>query len=86
MVTCLDDEIKVVALDRKGLARNTLDPLPYDNGGTRSAMFAGRWRTCPSSSRATTALSKKAGKGTLFEGGSRVAVHAPTGPATSSRW
>lgn len=78
MVTCLDDEIgKVVAaLDQQGLRDNTLIVFHSDNGGTRNAMFAGQM----------TDLSKivlpcdngpyRDGKGSLFEGGSRVAACA----------
>lgn len=78
MVACLDDEIGRVigALDKKGLRNNTLIIFHSDNGGTKNAMFAGQM----------TDLSKvvlpcdngpyRDGKGSLFEGGSRVAACA----------
>lgn len=78
MVSCLDDEIGRVisALDKKGLRKNTLIIFHSDNGGTKNAMFAGQM----------TDLSKvvlpcdngpyRDGKGSLFEGGSRVAACA----------
>jgi arylsulfatase A-like enzyme len=78
MVSCLDDEIGRVisALDKKGLRENTLIIFHSDNGGTKNAMFAGQM----------TDLSKvvlpcdngpyRDGKGSLFEGGSRVAACA----------
>ena len=78
MVSCMDDEIgRVVAsLEKKGLRENTLILFHSDNGGTKNAMFAGQM----------TDLSKvvlpcdngpyRDGKGSLFEGGSRVAACA----------
>lgn len=78
MVTCMDDEIGrvVAALEKKGLRENTLIIFHSDNGGTKNAMFAGQM----------TDLSKivlpcdngpyRDGKGSLFEGGSRVAACA----------
>lgn len=78
MVTCLDDEIgKVVAaLDRKGLRGNTLILFHSDNGGTRSAMFAGQMADMSKVTLPCDNGPYREGKGTLFEGGSRVAACA----------
>lgn len=71
-ISCMDEAIgKVVAaLDESGLRSNTLIVFHSDNGGTRSAMFAG-------DSGITGALPPdngiyRDGKGTLYEGGTRV--------------
>lgn len=74
MISCLDDEIgRVVrALERAGMRERTIIIFHSDNGGTRNALFSG----------VMTDMSKivlpcdngpyREGKGTLFEGGSRV--------------
>lgn len=76
--TAMDDQIGRVisALKQKGMLENTLVLFQSDNGGTRNAMFAG----------AITDMSKvvlpadngpyRDGKGTLYEGGTRVAALA----------
>jgi arylsulfatase A-like enzyme len=64
MVSCVDDQIGRVAaaIDKQGLAKNTLFILSSDNGG-------------PLGSGATNG-NLRAGKGTLYEGGVRVAAFA----------
>lgn len=78
MVTCLDDEIgKVVAaLDQKGLRENTLILFHSDNGGTRNALFAGQMADMSKIKLPCDNGPYREGKGTLFEGGSRVAACA----------
>ena len=78
MVACLDDEIgKVVAaLDNKGLRGNTLIFFQSDNGGTRNAMFAGQMADVSKIKLPCDNGPYRDGKGTLFEGGSRVCACA----------
>lgn len=78
MVSCLDDEIgKVVAtLDKKGLRENTLIIFHSDNGGTRNAMFAGQMADLSKTVLPCDNGPYRDGKGSLFEGGSRVAACA----------
>ena len=78
MVTCLDDEIGrvVAALDKKGLRDNTLILFHSDNGGTRNAMFAGQMADLTKTKLPCDNGSYRDGKGTLFEGGCRVAACA----------
>ena len=78
MVTCLDDEIGrvVAALDKKGLRDNTLIVFQSDNGGTRNAMFAGQMADLSKTKLPCDNGSYRDGKGTLFEGGCRVAACA----------
>lgn len=78
MVTCLDDEIgKVVtALDQNGLRDNTLILFHSDNGGTRNAMFAGQMADVSKTIIPCDNGPYRDGKGSLFEGGSRVAAFA----------
>ena len=78
MVTCLDDEIgKVVAaLDKKGLRDNTLILFHSDNGGTKSALFAGQMADLSKTKIPCDNGCYREGKGTLFEGGCRVAALA----------
>lgn len=78
MVTCLDDEIGrvVAALDKKGLRDNTLILFHSDNGGTRSAMFAGQMTDLSKTTLPCDNGPYREGKGTLFEGGCRVAACA----------
>lgn len=72
MVSVMDDEIgRVVgALEERGMRDNTIIIFQSDNGGVRSAMFAGE-------SKVTGELPAnngpyREGKGTLYEGGTRV--------------
>lgn len=78
MVACLDDEIgKVVAaLDKKGLRENTLILFHSDNGGTTNAMFAGQMADLSKTKLPCDNGPYRDGKGTLFEGGCRVAACA----------
>ena len=78
MVTCVDDEIGrvVAALDKKGMRDNTLIVFHSDNGGTRSAKFAG---VMADMSKVTIPCDNgpyREGKGTLYEGGTRVCAFA----------
>lgn len=74
-ITCLDHEIGEVveALDKKGMRDNTLIIFHSDNGGTRDASMTGesKVKTVPCDNGPL-----KAGKGTLYEGGTRVPAFA----------
>jgi arylsulfatase A-like enzyme len=78
MVTCLDDEIGrvVAALDKKGLRDNTLILFHSDNGGTRNAMFAGVMADMSKLKIPCDNGPYHDGKGTLYEGGTRVCAFA----------
>ena len=78
MVSCMDDEIGrvVAALEKKGLRDNTLILFQSDNGGTRNAMFAGQMADLSKTKIPCDNGSYRDGKGTLFEGGCRVAACA----------
>lgn len=78
MVACLDDEIGrvVAALDKKGLRQNTLILFHSDNGGTRSAMFAGVMADMSKVKIPCDNGPFRDGKGTLYEGGTRVCALA----------
>jgi len=78
MITCLDDEIgKVVAaLDEKRLRENTLILFHSDNGGTKNAMFAGQMADLSKTKIPCDNGNYRDGKGSLFEGGCRVAAFA----------
>jgi arylsulfatase A-like enzyme len=78
MVTALDDEVGrvVAALDKKGLRRNTLILFHSDNGGTKNAMFTGVMADVSNIVIPCDNGPYREGKGTLFEGGCRVAACA----------
>ena len=78
MVSCLDDEIgKVIAaIDKKGLRDNTLILFHSDNGGTTNPMFAGQMTDLSKTKLPCDNGPYRDGKGSLFEGGSRVAACA----------
>jgi arylsulfatase A-like enzyme len=78
MVTCLDDEVErvVTALDKKGLRDNTLIIFQSDNGGTRNAMFAGQMADVSKIKIPCDNAPYRGGKGSLYEGGCRVAAFA----------
>ena len=78
MVDCLDQNIgKVVAaLDKKGLRNNTLIVFQSDNGGTRNAMFAGQMADVSKIKIPCDNSPYREGKGSLYEGGCRVAACA----------
>ena len=78
MITCLDDEIGrvVAALDQKGLRDNKLILFHSDNGGTKSAMFAGQMADLSKVKLPCDNGPYRDGKGSLYEGGCRVAACA----------
>lgn len=78
MVTCLDDEVGrvVAALDKKRMRENTLIIFQSDNGGTKNAMFAGQMADLSKTKIPCDNGPYRDGKGTLFEGGCRVAAFA----------
>jgi arylsulfatase A-like enzyme len=87
MVTCLDDEIGrvVAALDKTKLRDNTLIIFQSDNGGTRNAMFSGVMADMSKIKIPCDNGPYRDGKGTLYEGGTRVCAlanwpgHVPAG-------
>ncbi len=74
MISCLDDEIgRVVnALERAGMRERTIIIFHSDNGGTRNAMFSGVMADMSKIVLPCDNGPYREGKGTLFEGGSRV--------------
>lgn len=70
-IACMDDEIgkTLAALEKKGMRKDTLIIFHGDNGGTRDARLTGEGtvKTVPCDNGPL-----KAGKGTLYEGGTRV--------------
>ena len=78
MIRRADDQIgRVVAvLDKKGLRENTLIIFHSDNGGTRNAMFAGQMADLSKTKLPCDNGPYRDGKGSLFEGGARVAACA----------
>jgi arylsulfatase A-like enzyme len=76
MVSVMDDEIGrvVAALDAAGMRGNTLIVFHSDNGGVRSAMFAGD--TPVTGELPADNGPFREGKGTLYEGGTRVVAIA----------
>jgi arylsulfatase A-like enzyme len=76
-ITAMDDQIGrvIAALEKKGMRENTLIVFQSDNGGTRNAMFTGE----TDMSKATIPCDNgpfREGKGTLYEGGTRVVAFA----------
>lgn len=78
MVACLDDEIGrvVKALEEKNLRDRTLILFHSDNGGTRNAMFSGVMADVSKITLPCDNSPYREGKGTLFEGGTRVCALA----------
>lgn len=78
MIACLDDEIGKVlaALGKKGLREKTLILFHSDNGGTTNAMFAGQMADLSKTKLPCDNGPYRDGKGSLFEGGNRVAAFA----------
>ena len=76
MIAAMDDQIAAVmaALDRKGLRDNTLVIFHSDNGGVKSAAFAGQIATKGAPPANNSPF--KEGKGSLYEGGTRVVALA----------
>jgi len=72
MITAMDDQIGEVvkALETQGMRENTLIVFHSDNGGTRSKMFAGE--SAVSGELPASNAPFREGKGTLYEGGTRV--------------
>ena len=89
-ITAMDDQIgRVVdALDKKKIPDNTLIIFQSDNGGTRSAMFAGELDMSKTKIPCDNGPYRE-GKGTLYEGGTRVCAfanwpdHIPAGVTVS---
>jgi arylsulfatase A-like enzyme len=78
MVAAMDEQVGrvVAALEKKGMRGNTLIVFHSDNGGTRNAMFAGVMTDMSKIKIPCDNGSYKDGKGTLYEGGTRVAAFA----------
>lgn len=78
MLDCLDENIGrvVAALDKKGLRDHTLILFHSDNGGTRDKMFAGQMADMSKVTLPCDNGPYRNGKGSLFEGGSRVCALA----------
>ena len=76
MISAMDDQIAAVlaALERKGLRENTLIVFHSDNGGTRSAAFAGQIATRGDLPASNSPF--RGGKGSLYEGGARAVALA----------
>ena len=76
-ITAMDDQIARVlkALDKKKMRANTLIVFQSDNGGTRNAMFAGELDMSKSRIPCDNGPYRE-GKGTLYEGGTRVVALA----------
>lgn len=74
-ITCLDDQVGevVAALDKNGMRKDTLIVFHSDNGGTRDATMTGesKVKSVPCDNGPL-----RAGKGTLYEGGTRVPAFA----------
>ena len=77
-ITAMDDQIARVlkALDRKKMLENTLVIFQSDNGGTRNAMFSGAIADVSKMKIPCDNGPYREGKGTLYEGGTRVVALA----------
>ena len=76
MISVIDDEVGklITALEKKGMRDNTLIVFSSDNGGVRSTLFSGDTKVdgdLPASNGPY-----RDGKGTLYEGGTRVVTLA----------
>lgn len=78
MISCLDDQVGrvVQTLDKTGQRDNTLIVFHSDNGGTRNAIFAGVMADMSKVKIPCDNGPYHEGKGTLFEGGTRVCALA----------
>jgi arylsulfatase A-like enzyme len=77
-ISAMDDEIGrvVKALDDKKIRDNTLILFQSDNGGTRNPMFSGEVDTSTLKSLPPDNGPYREGKGTVYEGGTRVVAIA----------
>jgi arylsulfatase A-like enzyme len=77
MITAMDDQIGLVigALEKRKMLENTLVIFQSDNGGPRSAKFTGEVDMSKSAIPADNGPYRD-GKGSLYEGGTRVAALA----------
>jgi len=77
MITAMDDQIGrvIAALDKRKMRDNTLIIFQSDNGGPRSAKFTGEVDMSKSTIPADNGPYRD-GKGTLYEGGTRVVALA----------
>src|SRR5215510_6755352 len=77
MITAMDDQIGrvIAALDKRKMRDNTLIIFQSDNGGPRSAQFTGEIDMSKSTIPADNGPYRD-GKGTLYEGGTRVVALA----------
>ena len=77
MITAMDDQIGrvIAALDKRKMRDNTLIVFQSDNGGPRSAQFTGEIDMSKSTIPADNGPYRD-GKGTLYEGGTRVVALA----------
>ena len=76
MVSVIDDEVGklVAALEKKGIRNNTLIVFSSDNGGVRSSLFSGDTKVTGDLPASNGPY--RDGKGTLYEGGTRVVTLA----------
>jgi arylsulfatase A-like enzyme len=76
-ISAMDDQIGrvVAALERRGMRDNTLIAFQSDNGGVRNAMFAGEGDLSKTKIPNDNGPYRD-GKGSLYEGGTRVAALA----------
>lgn len=76
MISVIDDEVGklVAALEKKGLRDNTLIVFSSDNGGVRSSLFSGDTKVTGDLPASNGPY--RDGKGTLYEGGTRVVALA----------
>ncbi len=77
-ISAMDEQIGrvVEALDHKGIRDNTLILFQSDNGGTRNPMFSGEVDTSTLKSLPPDNGPYREGKGTVYEGGTRVVAVA----------
>jgi len=76
MVSVIDDEVGnlVAALEKRGMRDNTLIVFSSDNGGVRSSLFSGDTKVTGDLPASNGPY--RDGKGTLYEGGTRVVALA----------